>query len=355
VVSERGVYRVLDANNNRLREGLRVVEDYYRLVCDDGRALLVKDLRHRLRALFDEGLSQACLEQRRAADDIGARTFTRSEADRGDWPVLLQANLKRAQEAARVIEECAKLLGRPELAIESKALRFALYELEQDVLDGRSAKIREWFYPPTKDSAALYLVVDEAFYLGDDFFSDLEAMLEVGIDFLQLRRKSGSDRGFLQRALALAALCRKYKTPFIVNDRPDIALLTGADGLHLGQEDLPLAQARQLVGPRMPIGLSTHSLAQALAAEAEGADYIGFGPIFTTPSKVRPDPVVGTAGLCEVLKQVSLPVVAIGGLDETNLAQVAAGRVPAVAVIRALLAAEKPAARVIQLRALCRY
>ena len=355
MTEESRVYRVLDVNINRLREGLRVVEDYCRLVCDDELALYIKDLRHRLRLLLDDELILLCLKEREAGVDIGRLTFTDSEAERSDWQALLQANLKRAQEASRVIEECGKLVLRPQLSQGIKALRFELYELEKSVIGSRTAKVREWFGLSDKKSASLYLVVDEDFYSGSDLIADLEVVLEVGVDFVQWRQKCGSDNDFLVRAREVGTLCRKFKTPFVVNDRPDIAILVGADALHLGQDDLPIAEARRLVGSEMPIGRSTHSLTQALEAVAEGVDYLGFGPIFTTPSKANPDPEVGISGLVEMLNQVSLPVVAIGGIDEDNIAEVARCKVSAVAVIRAILKADQPAEMVGRLRSLIGY
>jgi len=345
------VYRVLDVNFNRLREGLRVIEDYCRLVCDDNLALQIKDLRHDVRSLVDEKLTLACLAARSSETDIGRKTFTETEARRQDWPAVLQANLKRSQEAARVIEECAKLVGRSELSQGVKALRFTLYEMENRVLNQRTAKIREWFGIDRK-VPELYLVLDEEFYTGSDLIADVKTILAAGVSFLQWRQKRGSDSYFLERALEIRDLCREFKTPFVVNDRPDIAILTDADILHLGQNDLPIAAARQLVGEAMPIGRSTHSLDQALQAVNEGADYLGFGPIFKTPSKRKPDPEVGLHGLKEMLAQVDLPVVAIGGLDETNLTDIAATGVPAVAVIRAILQADDPAAKIAMLKAL---
>ncbi|NPA24817.1 MAG: thiamine phosphate synthase [Deltaproteobacteria bacterium] len=353
------VFRVLDANLNRLREALRVLEDYCRLVCDDPEALNLKELRHRLQSLVETGdLHSRCLAGRRAASDVGSRSFTASEATRRDWPALLKANCKRAQEAARTLEEVGKLL--PDVADFSfrvKSLRFELYELEARLLGGRRRKVREWFALDEDASGrkrtAFYLVVDEKFYSGYDLLADLEEVLKVGVDILQWRCKSGSDRDFLRKARKIRELCRRFETPFVVNDRPDIALLVEADGLHLGQDDLPLAEARRLVGPGMVIGRSTHSLEQALKADAEGADYLGFGPIFTTPSKANPDPTVGIDGLVEMLARVSRPVVAIGGLDENNLETVVSrSRVPAVAVIRAVLAADHPASQTARLNKL---
>lgn len=329
-----------------------MVEDYCRLAIEDESFRQVKDLRHRLRDLVDGDLARRLLAGRRSEHDPGADSFTSSEARREDWYGLLAANLKRAQEAARVLEESSKLLALEVFSRQIKALRFELYELEKRLLNGRRAQVAEWFKRPLGDGPRLYLVVDEAFYRGCDLIADLETVLRQGVDLLQWRQKSGSDRHSLARARQLAGLCRKYQTPFVVNDRPDIAMLVQADALHLGQDDLPLAEARRLVGDRIPVGRSTHSLDQALAAAKEGADYLGFGPIFTTPSKVNPDPVVGIEGLREVLSLIRQPVVAIGGLDESNLAAVSATGVAAVAVIRAILQSEEPAAATAELQRL---
>jgi len=356
VTAEQQLYRVLDANLNRLREGLRVLEEHQRLVCDDHGCGRIKALRHELRELVDDSLQAACLAARRAGDDVGAEGQTLSEAARADGNDLLAANCKRAQEAARVLEEYGKMLPGESFSRGIKKLRFALYELEQELLSGRRARVRRWFAfdrPAPKKAAAFYLVADEKFYPGSDLFADLARVLEAGIDILQWRQKAGSDASFLEKAARVRELCREFETPFVVNDRPDIALLVDADGLHLGQNDLPLDAARKLVGPGMPIGRSTHSLVQARRAVEEGADYLGFGPIFTTPSKANPDPVVGIDGLIEILKVVGdRPVVAIGGLDVDNLPEVVKpSRVPAVAVIRAVLAAPDPARAVRELKA----
>jgi len=355
VTAGQQLYRVLDANLNRLREGLRVLEEHQRLICDDLGCGRIKSLRHELRELVDESLQAACLAARRAGDDVGAEGQTSSEAARNGDNDLLVANCKRAQEAARVLEEYGKLLPGESFSRGLKKIRFALYELEQELLSGRRARVRRWFgfdRPEAKKAAAFYLVADEKFYSGNDIFADLAKVLEAGVDILQWRQKTGSDASFLEKAARVRELCRVSGTPFVVNDRPDIALLVEADGLHLGQNDFPLAAARKLVGPGMPIGRSTHSLAQARRAVEEGADYLGFGPIFTTPSKANPDPVVGIDGLIEMLKVVGdRPVVAIGGLDAGNLPEVVKpSRVPAVAVIRAVLAAPDPAWAVRDLR-----
>lgn len=147
-----------------------------------------------------------------------------------------------------------------------------------------------------------------------------EIAVRRGVRMLQLREKSLPDGELLRIAREVRAVTRGTDTRFIVNDRPDIAVLCGADGVHVGQGDLPVPEVRRIVGERMIVGLSTHSVAQAKAAQSlPGVDYIGFGPVYPTTTKAVPDPVVGTTLLKEVLGFSQLPVVAIGGIFPENI------------------------------------
>lgn len=153
---------------------------------------------------------------------------------------------------------------------------------------------------------------------------------------LQLRSKQLADGPLLRLARQLVGMCRAAQVPFCLNDRPDLAHLAGADLVHVGQTDLPIAEVRQVLarlGRPLPVGVSTHNLQQAQAAWAAGADYIGFGPVFPTTSKAQPDPVVGLAGLTAVCRQVRLPVVAIGGITRARIADVVEAGAAAAAVI----------------------
>ena len=336
--NKSSVFRVLDANLNRLREGLRVVEEYCRLVQNDRSFVQLKEIRHLLQKLYPPKLETLCLQARQADDDVGNQTFNSSEAKRDDSRAVLRAGLKRSQEASRVIEEYAKIINEDDVSRKAKSLRFSLYTLEKKLLVSRNDKVFSWF--DRDRDYALYLVVDEASYHGHDLLTDLKMALIAGVNLLQLRQKRTGDQYFLSRALQLKTLCAEYQLPFIVNDRPDIAFLSAADGLHLGQDDLDIDAARKIVGEKMPIGRSTHSLEQALVAEAEGADYIGFGPVFKTPSKENPDPVVGIEKLREVVSRISLPVVAIGGINHENIALVRDTGPAGIGVIRAILASD---------------
>jgi len=160
------------------------------------------------------------------------------------------------------------------------------------------------------------------------------ALLEGGASVLQLRMKHAPAGLFLACARALLPACRRAGVPLVVNDRLDVALATRADGVQLGQDDLPAAGARRLA-PGMLVGISTHDLAQARAAAAAGADYIGFGPVFPTRTKERPEPVVGVGGLAAVCAAVALPVVAIGGITAETAPTVIAAGAAAVAAIEA--------------------
>jgi thiamine-phosphate pyrophosphorylase len=165
---------------------------------------------------------------------------------------------------------------------------------------------------------------------------------------LQLRTKTATARAIEAAGRRLLALCRVAGVPFCVNDRLDVALAIGADVVHLGQDDLPLPDAQRVRAsagrPDLLIGFSTHNLAQALAAAAGGADYIGFGPVFGTRSKVNPDPTVGLEALAEICGAVAVPVVAIGGITLDAVPSVARAGAAAAALIAAVDAAPDPTA-----------
>jgi thiamine-phosphate pyrophosphorylase len=159
--------------------------------------------------------------------------------------------------------------------------------------------------------------------------------LNAGCAIVQLRAKQLDDLAFLKIAMRIRSACAHAGVPFVVNDRADIARLVGADGLHLGQDDLSIEDARSVVG-EMQVGVSTHSLEQASRADAEGADLIAFGPVFETQTKENPDPVVGLKTLEEVCRTVSRPVVAIGGITPENAGETLQAGARYVAVISAL-------------------
>jgi thiamine-phosphate pyrophosphorylase len=187
----------------------------------------------------------------------------------------------------------------------------------------------------------LYVIVDPEHCQGRDPLWVAEQALLGGCAALQLRAKGMSDAARLRLARALKERCAKASVPFWLNDRLDLALLADADGLHLGQDDLPISEARRLWGNR-PLGLSTHTLPQASTAQIAGADMIGFGPIFGTRSKENPDPAVGLPGLREACTRVQRPVVAIGGITLAHAADIRRAGASYAAVIAAVCGAADP-------------
>lgn len=170
--------------------------------------------------------------------------------------------------------------------------------------------------------------------------AQIEGALRGGVDIVQLRSKILSDQVLLDLGTKIRRLTRKLKKLFIVNDRVDLMLAMDADGVHLGQEDIPIRVARRMIGDSNKlIGCSTHRLKQAIEAEREGADYIGFGPIFETPTKPTYQPV-GLGSIREVVRRIKIPVICIGGIDRSNVRKVIKAGANRVAVVRAIFSSK---------------
>ncbi|MCS6797956.1 MAG: thiamine phosphate synthase [Myxococcota bacterium] len=189
----------------------------------------------------------------------------------------------------------------------------------------------------------LYAIVDPDACAGRDPAWVADRLLSAPIGALQIRAKRATDRALLALARTLRDMTRRAGVPLIVNDRVDVALAVEADGVHLGQTDLPVSVVRA-IAPALQVGVSTHCLEQALRAADEGADAIAFGPVFPTRSKQNPDPVVGLDALATVVARVRLPVIAIGGIDASRVAAVRATGASAWAAIGALCGAADPQA-----------
>lgn len=185
----------------------------------------------------------------------------------------------------------------------------------------------------------LYVIIDRKSSGGRDLAYLAQEAISGGADIIQLRDKDTSASEILKVGRVIRDLTHKKKIPFIINDRVDIAVALDADGVHLGQDDLPIEAARSMMGSEKLIGLSTHSLPQALDAEKKGADYIGVGPIFSTPTK--PDyRAVGIDLIREIRDKIKIPFVVIGGIDESNIDEVIAAGARRVAVVRAVCGAK---------------
>ena len=186
---------------------------------------------------------------------------------------------------------------------------------------------------------SIYLVTDHNCLQGRDFLGCIEKALRGGVTLVQLREKNVDGGIFLQRALVVKASCDKYNVPLLINDRIDIALACQAAGVHLGQDDIPPSVARAILGPDAIIGVSAHSCEEAIAAEKEGADYLGVGAVFPTNSKDDASEV-GLNMLKEIQQISKLPIVGIGGINAQNYEQVRAAGAQGAAIISGILAAE---------------
>jgi thiamine-phosphate pyrophosphorylase len=319
------LYRILDANLDRAREGLRVIEEWCRFGLNDVELSgHCKQLRQELGRWHTDALRWA----RDTPADVGTALTHVQEASRVDIPAVLQANLCRVQEALRVLEEYGKLYS-PAMGAACKQFRYQIYTLESKLLNrGRSQQLQQ---------IHLYLVTTPV----AAWEETVEAALQGGVRLVQYRDKETEDHLRLQRAQALRALCQQYQALFIVNDRIDLALATAADGVHLGQQDLPVMVARQILGPHCIIGRSTTNPAELTRAVAEGVDYVGVGPVYRTPTKAD-RAVAGLDYVRYAATNCPLPWFAIGGIDEQNLAEVQTAGAQRVAVVRAIMNASHP-------------
>ena len=392
-MTDLAAIRILDASLNRATEGLRVVEDYVRFALDDGHLTeQFKRLRHDLAAVG----AVLPLEERHAArdtrHDVGTGVTTPSEGRREDaWGVCV-ASLERVKQSLRSLEEFAKVAS-PRAAGAFEALRYRLYTLEAAV--GRTVDAMERL-----EGVYLYVLIDGCDSEGA-FVELVEQLVAAGVDAIQLREKRLGDRELIERGRLLRKVLNEHhnthaacgslplegragegvgswytlQSPLpspplqgegtgnsshgravltssplcIINDRPDVAAIVDADGVHLGQDDMTVKDARAVVGTRKLIGVSTHSIEQARAAVLDGANYLGVGPTF--PSRTKEFAAFpGLALARQVAAEIRLPAFAIGGVSADNLNEVLATGISRVAVGSAIVAAASPESAAAELR-----
>jgi thiamine-phosphate pyrophosphorylase len=196
---------------------------------------------------------------------------------------------------------------------------------------------------PKNIDYSLYLVTDRGLAKGRTTLEIVRAAVEGGVTCVQLREKECSTLQFIEQAMAVKDFLQDHGVPLIINDRVDVALAVAADGVHLGQTDMPLRAARKILGDSMLIGISAESLEDAVEAESGGADYLGVSPIYATPTKTDTARPLGLAGLRAIREAVKLPLVGIGGLNRDNAAKVIGSGADGVAVVSAIVAAGDPA------------
>jgi thiamine-phosphate pyrophosphorylase len=336
-----GAFRILDANRNRCLEGLRVVEDYVRFVWNDRHLVrLCKELRHELVSVF-ACLPQDCLQASRdTRRDVGTNVTTPSEFQRANAESVLAANWSRVQQSLRCLEEYSKVVA-PPASPALEALRYRTYSLQRAMTMLTTSVER-------LAAAQLYVLIDgrstEA-----EFRAQVMMLIEAGVDVLQLRDKKLSDRELLARGHLLRDLTRACGVLCIMNDRVDLAAMVRADGVHLGQDDLPLQEARSALGCEALIGISTHSIEQARAAVLDGANYMGCGPTFPSATKSF-EAFPGLDFLRQVRQEIRLPAFAIGGIGPDNVTRVCETGFCRVAVSHGVVQAADPVEAVRRLK-----
>jgi len=332
--------RILDANANRAREALRVMEDYARFIVDDADLTArLKSIRHDLRAALDR-LPPGWLEANRdVPGDVGTTITTESESSRATVAQVVIAAGKRLGESLRSIEEYLKPIDAGAAAA-VEAIRYRAYDVEQ--------RLQRRLGTVTAPQWRLCVLLTESLCTLP-WLDVLDAAIEGGADCIQLREKELEDGKLLGRATVVVERCRAAGIASIINDRADVAMLVGADGVHLGQTDLPVGHVRRLVGRQLIVGVSTSNLAQAEAAAKAGADYCGVGPMFHTTTKDKPH-LAGPEYLRAYVQRVPLPHLAIGGINSANVAQLVNVGGAGVAVSSCVCGSDDPAAAVRRLR-----
>ena len=324
--------RIIDSNLNRLAEGLRVLEDIARMILDNvALTQQLKTLRHDL-IRGDLSFSLELLSSRNSAEDVGARLEVEGESRQKDLPLIVVANSRRAQESLRVLEEIAKLPA-TDFKLDSEKFRmarFELYTLEQELV------LRLTRREKVKKVSGLYVIIDTQVLRGRSHIEAAEQIIKAGVKVIQLRDKTTGKKTLLSLARELQTYCKLKGVLFILNDYLDIALAMGADGLHIGQQDLPVEVARKLLPLDTILGCSANTAEEALAAEVAGADYLAVGSIYPTSTKDDIH-IVGLERLRQVKQTVKTPIVAIGGINRNNARETMQAGADSICVISAVL------------------
>jgi thiamine-phosphate pyrophosphorylase len=298
--------RIIDVNINRLDESLKLIEDVIRFQLEQRQLLtqirkIRSDFLHLKRAL---PLTQT-IGARRSHKDLG-RKYEFDSGKKKDQTGLILSAFSRAKESSRTIEEALKTVI-PPLSSGAKNIRFQIYDLEKETI----VNYKKRFDP------SLHAIIDEKYLHKHDLERTVITMVENGATMIQLRVKTMKDREFLRTARKVRKAIDSQRVKFIINNRVDIALACAADGVHVGQTDMPLKAVREILGDMYIIGASAHTLRQAVRAEVQSADYLGVGAVFSTRTK-HDARVCGLPALKSISRRVDIPVIAIGGITSAN-------------------------------------
>lgn len=336
IVMERVVYRIIDANFNRAREAIRVIEEYCRFALNSAQLTeRAKQFRHELSTAISKLDAGRLISSRDTLGDVGIGRTVEKQLIRGELIDCFTAGCKRLTEALRALAETAQTLDRS-VAGTIEKLRYSAYTLEKDIVlfSDTSEKYK---------SVTLYIVITSN--LPAEVISLAYKCADGGADCIQLRAKDIEDEMLFALAVEFVRICKDAGILSIINDRVDMAAASGADGVHLGQNDLPLEQARKLQLTPLITGKSTHSPKQLRAACEEQPTYAALGPVFATATK----PTAPAVGLDyvkqakEILANTGIGNVAIGGITMDNVEEVLEAGADAIAVCAAVTKARDPA------------
>ena len=323
------ILQIIDANLDRAREGLRVLEDWARFgIGENDCVTRIKNFRQ----ILGKNHLEVYKQSRNYIKDQ-CKGLTHQEQSKRKTPEkIISSNAGRVQEALRVIEEFSRLHNHKLSEIASE-IRYEIYTLEIDLLSLSKLKKSEKILKEND----LYVITDQK----ENLLEIIENILIAGVKIIQYRFKTGTDKEHLQEAIQIKNLCKKHNSLFIINDRVDIALASNADGIHLGQDDLDLKTARQLLGSSKIIGVSANNEIDISNALKDGCDYIGIGPVFETSTKKNKKPI-GIEKIKTLTKNLKIPWFAIGGIKTNNISYLKSNGLKKVALVSQLMNSEDP-------------
>ncbi len=338
-------YRIIDANINRISEGLRVLEDIARFSTNSNDIIKsLKELRHNIRKNLPD--STKFISSRNTLTDDGFINSQNSELDKKfTHSDLINANFKRAQEGLRVVEEIFNTKGDYKLSKRYEKYRFDSYELEKKyvLIFSKSNSL-------SNIQSDIYCLTDENLSNGRNNIEVVKEMIDAGIKVIQYREKEKYSIDKYNECMEIRRLTSDNDVTFIVNDDVALALSVSSDGIHIGQKDLPVNEVRKIVGDNFIIGLSTHSPDQAKNAVASGVDYIGAGPVFHTNTKKDVCDPVGLKYINYVKENINIPFVAIGGIKENNIKEVYENGASTFALVSEIVGAENISQKIKDIR-----
>ena len=318
-------FRIIDANLNRATEGLRNIEEYTRFILNNKNlSKKLKNLRHQIAQFFEKDYENL-INSRNVVNDVGVdiQNITKETNNSN----VLRANIKRNQQALRVLNEYGTL---------DDKYRYEMYEIEKEIMNLINIEKKTNIKSALLNNKNIYLITSQNDMDDSEFIDRIALILNAGVKLIQYREKNKTAKEMINIAKKLRQLCSMYDALLIINDRIDIAKIVDADGVHLGQDDIDINSARKLLGEDKIIGISTHKPDDAIIAQENNADYIGVGPVFKTPTKPTTTPV-GLEYVKWVSQNIKIPFYAIGSIDETNVNEVINAGATRVAAIRALM------------------